>query len=105
MFYLIIGEIPVQSKTLFLNISEYKYVGEIRRVIYKDNKRKDAFFKIKENDPRLWQVQVNINDKDKIKMKNLTKLILRKISMAKSCTHKTKFQLSSKMIQIASASS
>src|SRR5947207_15015876 len=65
MFYLILGETPVQNKISLLEISNYKYVGEIRSAIYKNNEKKDAFNEIVENDLKLWQVDI---DKDKIGM-------------------------------------
>jgi hypothetical protein len=66
MFYLILGETPVQNKISLLTISGYDYVGEIRSAIYKNNERKVTFSGIGENDLRLWQV--GDIDKDKIRI-------------------------------------
>jgi hypothetical protein len=63
MFYLILGETPVERKLMALEISLYKYVGELRKGIYNDYN----FDNIKENILRLWKV--NIND-DKMRMLN-----------------------------------
>src|SRR4051812_35675428 len=62
MFYLIFGETPVKRKLILLNISKYEYVGELRKGIYNDYK---TFDNIKENDLRLWKVNI---DDDKIRM-------------------------------------
>jgi hypothetical protein len=66
MFYLILGETPVQNKISLLTISGYDYVGEIRSAIYKNNERKVTFNGIGENDLKLWQV--DDIDKNKIRM-------------------------------------
>src|SRR3954447_11222353 len=62
MFYLIFGETPVENKILLLNISDYKYIWEIRGAIYVKNKRKKIFVGIEENDLKLWKVDIDDNE-------------------------------------------
>ena len=66
MFYLILGETPVQNKISLLNISNYTYVGEIRSAIYKNNEKKDTFNRIVENNLKLWQVDGIDEDKERM---------------------------------------